>query len=78
MGQKAVDQTINHLGLMSLGRLQVEDLIELADKQGAFKHPSQKTASKKKLLGAFETNGKKHNLIKELDEKYRKTEPKWD
>ena len=78
MEQKAVDETINHLGLMSLGRLQVEQLIELASKQGAYKHPSQKTASKKKLLGAFETNGRKHELIKELDEKYRNTEPKWD
>lgn len=77
MGQKAVDETINHLGLMSLGRLQIEQLIELASKQGAYKYPSQKTASKKKLLGAFEANGRKHELIKELDEKYRNTEPKW-
>ena len=78
MGQKAVDETINHLGLMSLGRLQIEELIELASKQGAYKHPSQKTASKKKLLGVFEMNGKKHELIKELDIKFRNTEPKWD
>jgi len=78
MGQKAVDETIIQLGLMKLNRLQIEELIELADKQGAYKHPSQKTRSKKKLLGAFKTNGKKHNLINELDYKYRKVEPKWN
>jgi len=78
MGQKAVDETIIQVGLMTLGRLKTEELIELAHKQGAYKHPSQKTASKKKLLGMFETNGRKHELIKELDEKYRKIEPKWN
>lgn len=77
MGQKAVDETITHLGLMSLGRLEIENLIELADKQGAFKHRQQKTESKKKLLGRFKSHGKKHNHIKELDEKYKKVEPKW-
>ena len=78
MGQKAVDETIYHLALMELGKLKCEELIELADRQGAYNHPSQKTRSKRKLLGAFNRNGKKHNLINELDDKYRSVEPKWD
>ena len=78
MGQKKFTDTVTHLGFLSLGRLKIEELIKSADKQGAFKHPSEKSAAKKKLLGAFETNGRKHDLINELDNKYRKSEPKWD
>jgi len=77
MGQKKFTDTVTHLGFLSLGRLKIEELIKSADKQGAFKHPSEKSAAKKKLLGAFKTNGNKHELIKELDEKYRKSEPIW-
>ncbi len=36
-----------------------------------------KSRIKKQLLGRFETQGKKHDIIKELDEKYKKVEPKW-
>ena len=77
MGHKAVKETISNLGYMSLGRLEIEKLIELADKQGAFNHRTEKSRIKKQLLGRFETQGKKHDIIKELDEKYKKVEPKW-
>ena len=77
MGHKAVKETISNLGYMSLGRLEIEKLIELADKQGAFNHRTEKSRIKKQLLGRFETQGMKHEIIKELDEKYKKVEPKW-
>ena len=77
MGQKHVDEQIIKVALSQLGRLTIENLIELADKQGAYKFPSQKTASKTKLLGMFD-EGIKHNLIEELDAKFNKSEPIWE
>lgn len=41
MRHKAVKETISNLGYMSLGRLEIEKLIELADKQGAFNHRTE-------------------------------------
>ena len=41
MGASNVLKTINNLGKMRLGRLEVENLIELASKQGAIS-PSKK------------------------------------
>tara|TARA_A100001015_G_C15027658_1_gene731398 strand:- start:1681 stop:2658 length:978 start_codon:yes stop_codon:yes gene_type:complete len=76
MGEKRIKDTINHLGYMALGKVSIENLIELADKQGGFKYRQQKSRLKKELLGAFE-NGEKHSHIKELDEKYKNAEPKW-
>ena len=67
-----------NLALMKLGRLEVEGLIDLADKQGAFKQRNEKQRVKNDLLGGYKTSGKKHNLIKELDEKLNKTEPVMD
>ena len=78
MGAKQVKKTIMNLALMKLGRLEVEGLIDLADKQGAFKQRNEKQRVKNDLLGGYKTSGKKHNLIKELDEKLNKTEPVMD
>jgi hypothetical protein len=78
MGEKKIKETINFLAYKSLGRLQIEQLIELADKASAFKHRSQKTRLKDYLLGRFDTCGKKHNHIKELDKKFKEIEPIWD
>mgnify|MGYP001337546340 CR=1 FL=1 len=78
MGEKKVKETINFLSYNSLGRLNIEQLIELAHRQGAFKHPSQKTRLKNDLLGRFNTYGKKHNHIKELDKKFKEIEVIWD
>ena len=75
MGASNVLKTINNLGKMRLGRLEVENLIELASKQGAIS-PSEKTYVKKKALGVF-NNGEKHTIINELDEKYKRIEPEW-
>ena len=53
------------------------ELRQFVDKQGAFNHRTEKSRIKKQLLGRFETQGMKHDIIKELDEKYKKVEPKW-
>jgi len=75
MGARNVLKTINNIGKMRLGKLEVENLIELASKQGAIS-PSEKTYVKKKALEIFD-NGKKHTIINELDEKYKIIEPEW-
>ena len=49
---------------MRLGKLEVENLIELASKQGAIS-ASEKTYVKKKVLEIFD-KGKKHTIINEL------------
>ena len=46
MGAKQVKKTIMNLALMKLGRLEVEGLIDLADKQGAFKQRNEKQKKK--------------------------------
>ncbi|MGC6421863.1 MAG: phage/plasmid replication domain-containing protein [Flavobacteriaceae bacterium] len=77
MGKKQVHQTINLLAYNKMGRVQIENFIEEADRSGSFNHRSEKTQLRKELIAPFEEMGLKHSNIKELEEKYRAIEPKW-
>jgi hypothetical protein len=77
MGKKQVHQTINLLALSKMGRVNIENFIEEADRSGAFNHRSEKSLLRKELIAPFDEVGHKHANIKELEEKYRAIEPQW-
>ena len=77
MGKKQVHQTINLLAYSKMGRVQIENFIEEADRSGSFNHRSEKTQLRKELIVPFDEVGHKHSNIKELEEKYKAIEPKW-
>lgn len=77
MGKKQVHQTINLLALSKMGRVNIENFIEEADRSGAFNHRSEKSQLRKELITPFEQAGHKHANIKELEEKYKMIEPQW-
>lgn len=78
MNQKGVQNEIIRVALSHYGRLNIEELIEIADRQGAFNSRSQKSYTRKNLVKPFDEYGQKHCHIEELDRKYKATEPVWD
>lgn len=77
MKQKEVQEEIIKAGLSALGRLQIEEAIELASQMGSLSY-SAKSKARQNLLKPFEDRAVKNNLIEELDAKMFGFEPKWD
>ena len=76
MKQKEVQEEIIRAGLSALGRLQIEEALELASKTGLSYYA--KSRARKNLLKPFEDRAVKSDLIEELDTKMFGFEPKWD
>ena len=77
MKQKEVQEEIIRAGLSALGRLQIEEAIELASQMGSLSY-SAKSKARQNLLKPFEDKAVKSDLIEELDTKMFGFEPKWD